>query len=78
MPKIKLKIKKEELLKKLKLKDGKDGRDGKDGQTPDEVKIASRAAKMAIEQVLSQIPEVRISLAEGVGLEGVARRHKGN
>lgn len=66
MKKIKVKIKAEELRRKLNIKDGKDGRDGKDGkdgknaQPPviDEDKIAFKASNRALEALKSQIPTI--------------------
>lgn len=39
-------------------KDGRDGRDGKDAPLPDTTRIASEASKMAITEVLRQIPSI--------------------
>lgn len=58
--KITIKLKADELKKKLKIRDGVDGRNGKDGKTPviDTSKIALQASKLAYEEILPKIPDI--------------------
>ena len=62
--KIRLKIKAEELKRKLRIKDGVDGKDGlkgadgKPGKDADTHQIASVASKIALQELLPQIPKL--------------------